>query len=234
MSEGDLRPKSLLFPILLTASLAAPASAAWAQVREAHLLSRATYGPRPQDVSRLSSMGTQRWLEEQLRPSRIDDSAVAEKLKQYESLEMSVSELATMYAPGGKGMKRPQQLLGELVAAKLVRAVESERQLEEVMTDFWFNHFNVFFNDGPVRYMVADYEQNAIRPHVFGRFEDMLLATAQHPAMLVYLDNHLSTIPPPVQPAGPPRRPQRGGLNENYARELLELHTLGVDGGYTQ
>jgi uncharacterized protein (DUF1800 family) len=122
--------------------------------------------------------------------------------------------------------------MGALVHAKLERAVVSERQLEEVMTDFWFNHFNVFYNKGQVRLALGDYEQNAIRRHVFGRFEDMLTATAQHPAMLVYLDNFMSTVAPVSPPAGQ-RRP-RGGLNENYARELLELHTLGVEGGYTQ
>src|SRR5688572_26865844 len=131
-----MRPKSLVLPILLAAALV-PATSSAFQTREAHLLSRATYGARPQDVSRLSKMGIQRWLDEQLHPSRIDDSGVSAKLEQIESLRMSVSDLATMYAPGGKGMKRPQQLLGDLVAAKLLRAVESERQLEEVMTDFW-------------------------------------------------------------------------------------------------
>ena len=131
-----------------------------------------------------------------------------------------MSELASTYAPQGKGPKRPQQLLGELVGAKLTRAAYSERQLEEVMTDFWFNHFNVFFGDGPVRYLVADYERNAIRPHVFGKFHDLLRATARHPAMLLYLDNAMSNA--------------RRGINENYARELLELHTLGVAGGYTE
>jgi uncharacterized protein (DUF1800 family) len=134
-------------------------------------------------------------------------------------------------------MRSPQRLLQELIAAKITRSIYTERQLEDVMTDFWFNHFNVFFNKGQDRYFVSDYERNAIRPHVFGRFEDMLLATAQHPAMLFYLDNAQSVY---VDSAAMRRRPgqqqnQRSrGLNENYARELLELHTLGVDGGYTQ
>jgi uncharacterized protein (DUF1800 family) len=122
-------------------------------------------------------------------------------------------------------MRSPQRLLAELVGAKLVRAVHAERQLEEVMVDFWFNHFNVHFAKGLTRSFVGDYERRAIRPHIFGRFEDMLLATAQHPAMLFYLDNWTS-----VAPASARGR----GMNENYARELLELHTLGVDGGYTE
>ena len=134
-------------------------------------------------------------------------------------------------------MRSPQRLMQELITAKLTRSIYTERQLEDVMTDFWYNHFNVFFNKGQDRYLVADYERNAIRPHVFGRFEDMLLATAQHPAMLFYLDNAQSVY---VDSAMLRRRPaQQGnararGLNENYARELMELHTLGVDGGYTQ
>jgi uncharacterized protein (DUF1800 family) len=120
-----------------------------------------------------------------------------------------------------------RQMPDYLAAVRVERAVSSQRQLEEVMADFWFNHFNVFMNKDRVRLVMEDYERDAIRAHVFGRFEDMLIATARHPAMLIYLDNFLSTAP---AEAGGHRR----GLNENYARELLELHTLGVDGGYTQ
>ena len=94
-----------------------------------------------------------------------------------------------------RAQMNPQRILADLVGAKLVRAVWSERQLEEVMVDFWFNHFNVFFGKGLDRYLTGDYERTAIRPHVFGRFEDMLLATAQHPAMLFYLDNWTSAAP---------------------------------------
>ena len=207
--------------LLLAFCLGAPARQAWAQfTREAHLLSRATFGARPVDLARVRSMGVAGWLDEQLAPGRIDDSALERRLEAYPAARLSVSELASTYAPQGKGPKRPQQLLGELVGAKLTRAAYSERQLEEVMTDFWFNHFNVFFGDGPVRYLVADYERSAIRPHVFGKFHDLLRATARHPAMLLYLDNAMSNA--------------RRGINENYARELLELHTLGVDGGYTE
>lgn len=135
--------------------------------------------------------------------------------------------------------RSPQRLLAELVTAKIARSVYSERQLEDVMTDFWFNHFNVFFNKGQDRYLVSDYERSAIRPHVFGTFEDMLLATAQHPAMLFYLDNWTSVYVDTMalrrlRPGQLPQQARTRGLNENYARELLELHTLGVDGGYTQ
>jgi uncharacterized protein (DUF1800 family) len=132
----------------------------------------------------------------------------------------------------------PARIAGELAGAKLVRAVYSERQLEEVMTDFWFNHFNVFLGKGPVRWLAGDYERTAIRPHVFGKFEEMLLAVASHPAMLVYLDNWTSSAEAPpgqMRPGvGMPQGGRRRGINENFARELLELHTLGVDGGYTQ
>ena len=116
----------------------------------------------------------------------------------------------------------------ELQQAKLIREVYSERQLLEVMTDFWFNHFNVFLYKNQCSYYSTAYERDVIRPHALGKFYDLLVATAQSPAMLMYLDNWLS-IGPHSQAAG-----KNGGLNENYAREVMELHTLGVDGGYTQ
>src|SRR5581483_2678855 len=137
---------------------------------------------------------------------------------------------------------------------KLIREIYSDRQLQEVLTDFWFNHFNVDARKGRDRFMITAYERDTIRPHVLGKFRDLLGATAKSPAMLFYLDNWLSADPngPHVSPQatvrrGPfgrpvivPQRPpaknnqQRRGLNENYGRELMELHTLGVDGGYTQ
>ena len=128
--------------------------------------------------------------------------------------------------------RRPAVITAQLQAAKLTRAVLSERQLEEVMADFWLNHFNVYAQKGPVRWMVPDYERQALRPYALGRFRDLVVATAQHPAMLYYLDNWLSTRDDFVLP--PSRGGRKLGLNENYARELMELHTLGVDGGYTQ
>ncbi len=145
---------------------------------------------------------------------------------------------------------QPQAVLGELAEAKLLRAIYSNRQLDEVMTDFWFNHFNVFIGKGPDRYMVSAYERDVIRPHALGKFKDILAATAKSPAMLFYLDNWQSVGPnSELALYGPGRfagrrgrfarpRPQAknrpSGLNENYAREIMELHTLGVDGGYTQ
>jgi uncharacterized protein (DUF1800 family) len=136
---------------------------------------------------------------------------------------------------------RPNQLLQELVAHKIVRAVESERQLQEVMADFWFNHFNIYWDKGADRYLTTDFDTKVIRPHALGKFKDLLLATAESPAMLFYLDNHLSSSPAPVVQAALRNRPRpnanakrQPGINENYARELMELHTMGVDGGYTQ
>jgi uncharacterized protein (DUF1800 family) len=129
--------------------------------------------------------------------------------------------------------RQPAQFVNsELIASKLYRSIYSNRQLEEVLVDFWVNHFNVYNGKGPGRMLLTGYERDAIRPFVLGKFKDMLLATARHPAMLYYLDNWQSQAPREDLPAsGTARRP---GLNENYGRELMELHTLGVDGGYTQ
>src|SRR5437660_703123 len=158
----------------------------------------------------------------------------------------------------------PQDVVQDLQSAKVLRAAYSERQLDEVLADFWINHFNVFAGKGPVKFMIGEYERDVIRPHAWGKFEDLLRATAESPAMLFYLDNWLSADPN-AQPAELRDRPPRGrlgrgpfgrrpwfmgdrpaaappgqgkgqkrGLNENYAREIMELHTLGVDGGYTQ
>jgi len=121
----------------------------------------------------------------------------------------------------------------DLFANKLYRAVYSNRQLEEVLTDFWYNHFNVFLDKGADRYLVTSYERDAIRPHVMGKFKDLLLATAKSPAMMFYLDNAESVGNDAMANRNPNAKKKRG-LNENYGRELMELHTLGVDGGYTQ
>src|SRR5208283_390883 len=153
--------------------------------------------------------------------------------------------------------KRPQRVVEELAMAKTLRAVYSERQLQQVMDDFWFNHFNVFAGKGEVKWYLTSYERDVIQPHTFGKFRDLVTATAQSPAMLFYLDNFLSAdpnaaarlaaeraarqqmrrgpynYPPRPQQQAQNKKPERG-LNENYGRELMELHTLGVDGGYTQ
>lgn len=138
------------------------------------------------------------------------------------------------------GLQRPQRIMAELQASRILRAVYSERQLQEVMVDFWTNHFNVFAGKGADRWLLPAYDRDTIRPHAMGKFSALLQATAQSPAMLFYLDNFQSVSPnanrnaPRRLLANPPQQPQRRGINENYARELMELHTLGVDGGYTQ
>src|SRR5215471_15686823 len=121
-----------------------------------------------------------------------------------------------------------------------LRAILSEKQLQEVMVDFWFNHFNVFAQKDVDRWLLTSYERDVVRPHALGKFKDLLTAVAQSPAMLYYLDNFMSQVEQPAPPqkfdadGNPIPQPRRPGLNENYARELMELHTLGVDGGYTQ
>jgi uncharacterized protein (DUF1800 family) len=129
----------------------------------------------------------------------------------------------------------PQQVVyRDLAESKVLRAIYSNRQLEEQLDDFWFNHFNVFVDKGADRYLVTSYERDAIRPHVLGKFRDLLEATAKSPAMLFYLDNWQSVGPNAPQPRGQAGKKQARGLNENYGRELMELHTLGVDNSYTQ
>jgi len=136
-------------------------------------------------------------------------------------------------------VRRAQRIVGDVQSAKLARAVVSERQLQEVMTDFWSNHFSVFAGKGQTRLFLASYDRDVIRPHALGKFRDLLGAVAKSPAMLFYLDQWQSaadSLHPTLVQARRPRQPRQRarGLNENYARELLELHTLGVDAGYTQ
>ncbi|MGE5111239.1 MAG: DUF1800 domain-containing protein [Acidobacteriaceae bacterium] len=368
--------------------------------RAIHALNRLTFGPRPGDVDRVMAMGVDKWIELQLNPRKIDDSALEARLAQFRTLKMDTREMLAEFPPpqvfkqvadgkmamphdpekkavyeaaieryqnkqekkqnkngadnaqiqgqaqgqdeesmsddmtpeeraqrrqarqqaradgerlmamspdermdailkmqpeeraalaralspdeklklvDGMTPKQKETVLAlanpfavssvELMQAKLDRAVYSERQLDEVMTDFWFNHFNVFIGKGPDRYLITAYERDVIRPHALGKFKDLLMATAQSPAMLFYLDNWES-VGPNSQAAlnrermangeMPQRLAHRGrfggrkltpeqqdklkqlaqkapkGLNENYAREVMELHTLGVNGGYTQ
>lgn len=218
-----------------------------------HALSRLTFGARPGQVARVQAVGLDHWIDEQLHPERLTDEALDRRL----TLLLTLESDAAAARPADREAARVQarERIDELSQAKILRAVYSERQLEEVLVDFWFNHFNVFAGKLLVRGAVTSYERDAIRPHVFGRFRDLLGATAKSPAMLGYLDNWQNVDPKSAErlrsqtratarprlrqasgsgdaeprPAPPPR-----GLNENYARELLELHTLGVDGGYTQ
>ena len=360
-----------------------PAGAMDDHKRAVHALNRLTFGPRPGDVQRVEQMGLEKWIELQLHPERIDDSAVEARLAPFRTLRMDTRELVENFPPNQvirqvangkadlpsdptkravyeaqvrryedrqdrkndankspsdadpamasadieKGMAddtdqegrqedrrfanlkikelldlppdqrlkeilqmspekqrvlisamkdpkadallegmSPQQketlmslrnaervVIGELMQAKLLRAIYSERQLDEVLTDFWFNHFNVFINKGVDRILLTSYERDVIRPHVLGKFEDLLVATAQSPAMMFYLDNWSSVGPDSdvgwgIAPRGQKKSPDRqaqnrpikgkakvaSGLNENYGRELLELHTLSVNGGYSQ
>jgi uncharacterized protein (DUF1800 family) len=340
------------------------------QKRAVHALNRLTFGPRPGDVDHVMAIGVDKWIDQQLHPDKIDDSALDARLSPLRTLHMDTREIVENFPPeqmiravaDGKqslpsdplkravyqaqleryqnkedrkqhtavagpdkvtdddrarrqqeravanqkveelldmapdqrmkavlkmspeeqrvmtsslqGDKRdefmegmnprqretiealnyPQQVVAnELVEGKLLRAIYSDRQLQEVMTDFWLNHFNVFIGKGADHYLLTSYERDVIRPHALGKFEDLLVATAQSPAMLFYLDNWLSVGPNSDVANGIPKRAnndwkrrvrnngqtsqskgKRNGLNENYGRELMELHTLGVNGGYTQ
>ena len=210
-----------------------------------HFLSRTSFGVKREDVQKVNRLGIPVYLEEQLHPERISDSLAEEKLAGLKTMRLSSRELIELYPPprqqagqqemmGQQQMQGPRTVILELQQARLLRSVYSRRQLYEIMVDFWTNHFNVFSAKGADRWLTTAYDRDTIRPHALGRFRDLLLATAQSPAMLFYLDNWLSADPnaPAARMGGPNNR--RRGLNENYARELMELHTLGVDGGYTQ
>ncbi len=252
----------------------------------AHVLNRIAYGPRRSDWQRAEELGPEGYVRWQLEPERIVDTQLDAKLDGLPTLTMDISQIYRDYPPPQRVerlMRQDEELdedarrriaqqsrvpLQELGAARIMRAVESERQLTEVLVDFWFNHFNVFSSKGQVRFLLTSYERDAIRPHVMGSFRRMLGAVAHSPAMLVYLDNWQSAAEENRKVAGqaprarndavedairrmqmsgrtinPQRmqqlqRQRRGnrppGLNENYARELMELHTLSVDGGYSQ
>ncbi|HET6329928.1 MAG TPA: DUF1800 domain-containing protein [Holophagaceae bacterium] len=246
-------------PVLLTAPLMAqviPASPLPAQAKATHLLARLTFGPRPGEVEALTRGGDAAltaWLKAQLDPAP-EPQLNTWIGKEFPTQAMSIGQLQAAFPrPAAvakqQGLKRddpafkqeakdlvpfekrPARIDEEQAGQKLVRAIESRDQLQEVLADFWFNHFNVDESKGLDRWFVTGYERDAIRPHVFGRFRDMLGAVAWHPAMLFYLDNWLS-----VQDGfqAPRQGNRKAGLNENYGRELMELHTLGVDGGYTQ
>jgi uncharacterized protein (DUF1800 family) len=252
------------------------------------VLNRLAFGPRPGEVQQVRSMGVDAWITEQLHPDKIDDSAMDQLLARYPLLDQDQAALEAQFAQArreqrtvkreatdtsGKATVSPEfrqiqreraQLASQLMSARVARAVASNRQLQEVMTDFWENHFSVYIRKNAAEaYYLEDYDRT-IREHSLGKFRDLLGAVAHSPAMLVFLDNAQSRAnpgEPTLQAAdargmviarGNPngiaaimRRNARqrqvaanakkpSGLNENYGRELLELHTLGVDGGYTQ
>ena len=307
-----MRFRSIFATVVLAAGFSAPALLASKTATAVpkrpddktilHVLNRIGFGARPGDVDRVRQVGLAAYIDQQLHPERIPDTALAQHLAGFETLDKSSRDIAQQYflpaeeaqrqaqlalkndpdpsmtkGPDGDekpqrtpemmaAQKRAQQVILELSEQKVLRAAYSDRQLEEVMTDFWFNHFNVFAGKGQTRQYLTAYERDVIRPHVLGKFRDLLEATAKSPAMLFYLDNWQSVDPNGPHPVpGQGRemvfvRPGRGfgggaffpmplpgrgrqnqnpnapkrGLNENYGRELMELHTLGVDGGYTQ
>lgn len=204
-----------------------------------HVLSRLAFGPRPGEIERVARAGTERWIDEQL--ALPPESPLLEAaLVPHRSAFVPAAELIDQWLGEGweeetrsnRALRREtrpyfNEHLARLATAELTRDILSRRQLQAVMTDFWSNHFNVFAAKGFVRVFEGDYLERAIRPRALGKFADLLVATARHPAMLLYLDNAESK-------KQNRRGRRRGGLNENYARELLELHTLGVGGGYSQ
>lgn len=252
-----------------------------------HVLNRLAFGPRPQDVEAVRQLGVDVWMARQLAPERIDNAATEAMLRGYRTLDYTADRLLAEFPPPNvalaaaarrsngpvsaedstalrKQARQAAQALGELASSRVARAVVSERQLEEVMVEFWENHFNVFAGKNLVRYYLHDFDRT-VRQHALGDFRTLLGAVAKSPAMLTYLDNWqsvadsgrptLQQLPPRAaarraqavrraaaqRGATPPQmerlqqaQQRRRGLNENYARELMELHTLGVDGGYTQ
>jgi uncharacterized protein (DUF1800 family) len=229
-----------------------------------HALNRLAYGARPGEADSVARFGVMKWIERQLDADHISDARLAERERQFKILDYDRADLAGRYRNAIRERQRMQreaaatgdstrmrdarpmqefrQLGGQLQQLAIVRAALSERQLREVMVDFWTNHFNVFVGKGADRFLLPSYIEETIRPRALGRFEDLLIATAESPAMLFYLDNAQSVAPGSVPPfplaamrrGGQGVRKRPTGINENYARELLELHTLGVDGGYTQ
>jgi uncharacterized protein (DUF1800 family) len=227
-----------------------------------HALNRLGYGPRPGDVARVRQMGLDPWTDAQLHPERLPDEEVESRLAGLRTVRLSPGDLIKHYQLPPAARKEfaerkaaledgateeevrrlrrevaqkyvgdmeggARRVIDELQQAKVLRAIYSERQLDEVMIDFWMNHFNVYADKGEDKFLLGEFERRTIRPHAWGKFEDLLRATAESPAMLFYLDNWLSSDPNA-------RVPRKRGLNENYAREVMELHTLGVDGGYSQ
>ena len=261
-------------------------------------LNRLTFGARPGDAQKVRAIGLDNWIDQQLHPEKINDDAINAFVSRYAALNQDQNDLLRQYAQqqqerrvvkrdradSTKGMTADdsamlmqlrqqknsrRQVVTQLQSSRVARAVGSERQLQEVMTDFWENHFNIYMAKGaPEPYYLVDFDQNVIRPNALGKFRDLLEAVSRSPAMLFYLDNARSmadstepTLQAPqrmpriravplgrgrfggifggiggAMPRPPQQQQQRQhqGLNENYGRELLELHTLGVDGGYTQ
>jgi uncharacterized protein (DUF1800 family) len=180
----------------------------------AHLLNRATYGPRPEQILEVERLGQSEWLAQQLDYRDIEDGDLELRLRRYDTLKLMSRDLVSFKSGDDRRF-----VADELAAATLMRAIYSRRQLYEVMVGFWSDHFSLYhFKDRVASLKTVD-DREVIRPHALGKFGDMLRASAHSPAMLVYLDNVLN---------------EKSHPNENYAREIMELHTLDVEGGYTE
>ena len=228
-----------------------------------HVLNRLGYGPKPGDINKVLQTGVKNYIQTQLHPETIPlPDTLVRRLDSLSTEESTTGQMLGDYLMARKDLKEAKidkdgkdnadnkddkqkgreiivRMAENTAESRLARAIESPRQLEEVMVDFWFNHFNVFSGKGLDRALILSYERDAIRPNVFGNFRTLLGATAKHPAMLFYLDNWMSTSADYQPRRGKrvqfsPVKNKPAGLNENYARELMELHTLGVDGGYSQ
>ncbi len=222
----------------------------WANIAQAepanpkviHLLNRLSLGIRPGEIEQVQQLGVNKYIQQQLSPDSIAEPAILiDRLSQLDTINLSPTELFQRYNPNRKAdiqspipddqkfrQQQARQVTNQAIEARLWRSIYSQRQLNEVMVDFWYNHFNVHSEKGIDKLWVGAYEQQAIRPYAMGKFRDLLGATARHPAMLFYLDNWRNSVPNSSQSR------KNEGINENYARELMELHTLGVDGGYKQ
>jgi uncharacterized protein (DUF1800 family) len=228
---------------LLLCALPVAAGQSISDSQALHLLNRLGFGPTAAELLHVETIGANRYIDEQLDPAAIPEpTELTERLAALDTLRLDPAQLFQAYGPPLPvgGLKPPPEAIKErreqariivqqAAEARILRAVLSHRQLQEVMVDFWYNHFNVFAEKGLDHLWVGAYEVEAIRPFALGRFRDLLLATARHPAMLFYLDNVQNSAPGSRGPAG-----KELGINENYAREVMELHTLGANGGYTQ
>jgi uncharacterized protein (DUF1800 family) len=209
--------------------------------RAVHVLNRLAFGPRPGDNDGIRRVGVQAYIQRQLDPGSIPEPPeLQQRIDALPTLRMTPVELFQEFQPIRQALKgdtaakkearrEAKVVMMEAVQARIIRALYGPRQLQEVMAAFWFNHFNVFAGKGLCSIWTGAFEEEAIRPHTMGRFRDLLGATAHHPAMLFYLDNWQNTAPD-----APGSHGKFDGINENYAREVMELHTLGVNGGYSQ
>ena len=233
---------TLLFGMLSGAFPAAAAERV-SDKQAIQILDRLGFGPTAADVAHVKAVGIDRYIAEQLDPASIaENPELTARLDAFGTLKLSPVQLFVEYGPlrPVNGVKpspdeqkarrqRARIILQQAQDARVLRALDSRRQLQEVMVDFWFNHFNVFAGKGLDHLWIGAFEEQAIRPYAFGHFGDLLRATARHPAMIFYLDNAQNSAPGSKGPGG-----RDLGLNENYAREVMELHTLGADGGYSQ